>query len=86
MRVVNLSRDAEKVLRRVPEKHRVQLANKLLALQENPRPNDAKKLVGSPYLRVTVGEYRVVYSIMTDVIEVVLLEKRDTVYKKMRRL
>lgn len=85
MRVVNLSRDAEKVLRRVPEKHRRQLASKLLALSEHPYPNDAKKLVDSTYLRVTVGEYRVVYSITADVIDVVLLEKRDTVYKKLRR-
>jgi mRNA-degrading endonuclease RelE of RelBE toxin-antitoxin system len=86
MRVVNLSRDAEKVLRRVPEEHRGQLASKLLALSENPRPNDAKKLVDSSYLRVTVGEYRVVYSITADAIEVVLLEKRDSVHKKLRRL
>lgn len=86
MRVVNLSRDAEKVLRRVPEKHREQLARKLLDLSENPRPNDAKKPKDSDYLRVTAGEYRVVYSITTDAIEVVLLEKRDSVYKKLRRL
>lgn len=86
MRAVNLSRDAEKFLRRVPEKHRVQLARKLLALVENPRPNDAKKLVDSAYLRVTVGEYRVVYGITGDAIEVVLLDKRDKVYKALRRL
>lgn len=85
MRNVNLSRDAEKVLRRVPEKHRGQLASKLLELSKNARPNDSKKLVDSTYLRVTVGEYRVVYDVTPDAIDVLLIEKRDAVYKKLRR-
>jgi len=44
---LNLSRDAEKLLRRVLEKHRLQFARKLLALRENPCSEDAKKLVDS---------------------------------------
>lgn len=84
MRVVDLSRDAEKVLRRVPQKHQKQLVAKLLELSENPRPNDATKVAGSTLLRVTIGEYRVIYSITATTVDVVLLEKRDRVYKKLR--
>jgi mRNA interferase RelE/StbE len=85
MRRLNLSRDAEKSLGRAPKKLRLQLAHQLLALRENPRPDGAKKLTGSEYLRVRVGDYRVVYIITADTIDIVLVEKRDSVYKKLRR-
>ena len=85
MRDVDLSRDAEKALRRLPPKHRAQVASKLLALRSDPRPADAKKLLGFEFFRVTVGEYRIVYRHDARLVEVLLIEKRDAVYRVLRR-
>lgn len=85
MRPVNLSRVARKSLERFPAKHQRQLAARLLALGADPRPADSKKLHGSDRYRIDVGEYRIVYSIEPTGVAVDLVEKRDDVYKKLRR-
>ena len=46
---------------------------------------DSKKLHGSDRYRVDVGEYRIVYSIGPSEVAVDLVEKRDTVYRTLRR-
>ena len=85
MRHVNLSRVAGKSLERFPAKHQRQLAERLLALGVDPRPVDSRKLHGSDRYRIDVGEYRIVYSIEPTEVAVDLVEKRDSVYKKLRR-
>ena len=85
MRQLNLSRVARKSLEGSPGKHQRQLAEKLLALATDPRPTDSRKLHGSDRYRVDVGEYRIVYAIETREVAVELIEKRDTVYKRVRR-
>lgn len=85
MRPVNLSRVARKSLERFPAKHRRQLAERLLALGADPRPQDSKKLHGSDRYRIDVGEYRIVYTIEATEVAVDLVEKRDTVYRTLRR-
>ncbi len=85
MRQVNLSRDAEKSLHRVPTKHHRQLAEKLLQLAADPRPNDSKKLKDSAFFRVDVGEYRIGYVFGKDMVDVALIEQRDKVYRRLTR-
>jgi len=85
MRQLNLSRSAAKSLRRLHGKHARQLAQKLQALVADPRPNDSKKLVGWAYFRVDVGEYRIVYMFDATVIDVLLVERRDRVYRILDR-
>jgi mRNA interferase RelE/StbE len=85
MRSINLSRRAKKALTRVPEKHRRQLAERVVSLADNPRPNDSKKLHGHVTLyRIDVGEYRVVYSHANDdMVDVLLIDRRDRVYRSL---
>lgn len=55
----------------------------------NPYPQDSKVLMGYPaYRRVSVGEYRIVYRVVDDILLISLIGKRndDEVYKKLKQL
>ncbi len=56
-------------------------------LKENPYPQDSSKLVGYPYHRVDCGEYRIIYIVVGDTVEIKIAGKRndDEVYKKLKR-
>lgn len=84
---IDLSRDAEKFLLRLPSKHAGQIARKIQQLKENPAPQDAQLLRGYPYMRVDSGEYRIIYRMTPEVVHVVLIGKRndDKVYRKLKR-
>lgn len=89
MRKINLTRKAEKFLRGLPLKHAKQIGRKLMELRLNPMPNDASKLAGSDdYLRTDIGEYRIIYDFDAEVVNIVLIGKRndDNVYKELKRL
>lgn len=75
-----------KRLKRLPPKHRRQVWEQIKALQENPRPQDYKKLKGKTLegYRITVGEYRVLYTIDNQAqgVKVYLLFHRGEGYPK----
>jgi mRNA interferase RelE/StbE len=80
----------KKFIKLLPLKHQRQVKNRILKLQENPTPHDAKYLIGyNPYLRIDVGEYRVIYKFNAKrkFVTVVLAGKRNDgeVYKKFKR-
>ena len=83
------SRDTEKFLADLPAKQFRQIMLKVLKLLSNPMPNDLKKIVlnGISYLRVDVGEYRIIYRIENEILYLVLINKRndDEVYKALKR-
>lgn len=65
-----------------PIRSRVQGAIALLA--EDPRPPAARALRGRPGLRVRVGDYRIIYTVVDDVLLVVVVtvgHRRD-VYER----
>jgi len=68
-----------------------QIARKVLALGDDPKPRDSAELSGYPgYRRVDVGEHRVIYLYHEgeELVEVLLVGKRndDDVYKRLRRV
>lgn len=85
---INFSKQIEKYLRDLPGKHAKQIAKKIMALRENPFPADAKKLVNSPYTRTDSGDYRIIYFLEQDTLNIVLVGKRNDgeIYKKLQRL
>jgi mRNA interferase RelE/StbE len=58
---VDLARVVEKQLRRLPPGDAARLRGAILALAIDPRPPGTAKLSGSDYLRLRVGELRIIY-------------------------
>ncbi|KKU59564.1 MAG: hypothetical protein UX81_C0008G0014 [Parcubacteria group bacterium GW2011_GWA2_47_12] len=85
----NPSKVSEKFLRKLPPKHRRQVAEKIYKLTENPKPSDATTLKGyNNYYRADIGEYRIVYRWSSAALYVPLIGKRndDEVYRKLKRI
>lgn len=71
-------------------KHFKQIVMKILSLQQNPRPQDYKKLIGyEGGYRVDQGEYRILYTIddTQGLVTVFIVGKRgdDEVYREFER-
>jgi mRNA interferase RelE/StbE len=58
-----IKRSAEKELNALPAALRDRIANRLLALEDNPRPTGIKKLQGAESYRLRIGDYRVLLTI-----------------------
>jgi mRNA interferase RelE/StbE len=84
---LDMSREALDFLEALPSKQYKQIVATLFGLMKNPEPQDSKKLVGYPYRRVDVGEYRIVYDTWEDTVRIFLIGKRndDAVYKQLKR-
>ena len=88
MREVNLSKDAGKFLKKLPPKHRRQVAERILGLSENPLALDTGKLRGyDDYRRADIGEYRIIFRVSALTMSVALIGKRNDneVYRKFKR-
>jgi mRNA interferase RelE/StbE len=68
---LKLHRSVEKVLRRIPGKHRERMVQTMRSLCEDPRPPGCVKLDDSLY-RLREGQYRVVYAIFEEEIVIVV--------------
>jgi len=58
---VELTRAAEREFRKLPANAAARLRGPILALGSDPRPQGASALTGTPFLRLRVGELRVIY-------------------------
>lgn len=74
---------AQKEIEKLPKLAQTKVFKALVALSENPRPANCKKLVGTEAWRVRIGEYRIVYIIEDNIlrVEVVRVAHRKEVYK-----
>jgi mRNA interferase RelE/StbE len=81
---VELTRTAEKQLRRIAKRDRNRLVEAIHGLAGRPRPRGARKLQGyDDVYRIRVGQYRVVYEILEDRVIVIVLKvsHRKDIYK-----
>jgi mRNA interferase RelE/StbE len=86
--MLDLSRDARDFLDDLQPKQFKQVATRILALQREPIPNDAKHLAGHPgYRRIDCGEFRVCYAVADGVVRITIVGKRndDDVYRRLAR-
>ena len=85
---INLSKQAQKFLDRLPPKQRRQVSGKIFQLAADPVPPDSKPLRGFPYRRADIGEYRIIYHFDEETLFVPAVGKRndDDVYRLLRRL
>jgi len=83
---LKLSRNAEKYLKKLGKTTRQRIENALLEIQEMPyTATNIKKLVDSSAFRKRVGEYRVVYEITDNELDVYVIDinNRSQVYKRL---
>ncbi|OGC04014.1 hypothetical protein A2276_05295 [candidate division WOR-1 bacterium RIFOXYA12_FULL_43_27] len=80
---IEITGPAEKELKKYPSKFQDRLVARILGLGNQPRPFGCKKLHGSEYYRIRIGDYRVVYSIRDNDKQVKILDigHRKDIYR-----
>ena len=89
MLTIDYSKQAENFLRKIPVKHAKQIIGRICELAENPDSSPTVELKGfAPYRRLKSGEYRIIYMITNEVLEILLVGKHndDEVYELMKRV
>jgi mRNA interferase RelE/StbE len=84
---LEISKDAEKEISRLPKKHARQIVRRIDALREEPEASDTKLLKGYPFRRADIGEYRIVYAVVGETLFVEVVGKRNDsdVYRRLKR-
>jgi mRNA interferase RelE/StbE len=72
-----------KALIKINEPHYSAIKKQIYKLSANPRPKGYKKLKGRKGYRIRVGDYRVIYEIIDDIllIDVIDLGHRKNIYE-----
>ncbi|MCE2425150.1 MAG: type II toxin-antitoxin system RelE/ParE family toxin [Pseudomonadales bacterium] len=81
---IQISRTAERQLSKLPRNDQERIARTILTLTIDPYPRGARKLSGyDDVYRVRVGSYRVLYSVSTTTLIVIVLKvgHRKDVYQ-----
>ena len=60
---IRILRSAEKETDKLPQAIRSRISNRILSLENNPRPKGTKKLSDRDEYRLRVGDYRILYTI-----------------------
>ena len=84
---VEVSRTAEKQLRKLPRDVQERVVRRMLLLAEDPFPQGARKLAGyDDVYRVRVGRYRILYSVWQRRMVIIILKvgQRKDVYRRGR--
>lgn len=82
---VELKPAAVRDLKAIPERERKRIKTRIDALAENPPPHGAKALQGGEgYLRLRVGDYRIIYTVLDRLLLVVVIRvgNRRDVYRR----
>ncbi|GAA1347153.1 type II toxin-antitoxin system RelE family toxin [Arthrobacter roseus] len=79
---IELRPAAVKALRKVDHQDRARVQGAIALLGTNPHPPSAKALQGRPGFRVRVGNYRIIYTVVDDILLIVIvtLGHRSSVY------
>lgn len=82
---IEVSRTAEKQLRKLPRADRERLARRMMALADAPFARGARKLTGyEDVYRVRVGRYRILYSVDGRRLVIIILKigHRRNIYRR----
>lgn len=80
-------KSTKKDIRRIPQSDVLKIVTAAAALTEDPFPVGHVKLSGSERAyRIRVGNYRIIYEVLADVllIEIVRVGDRNDIYRRMR--
>lgn len=81
--IINIDKKASKYLEKIPNPYKTAIANAISSLAYNPRPYGYIKLVGIEAYRIRIGDYRVIYEIIENLIkiDVIKINHGKDVYK-----
>ncbi|MGC3873210.1 type II toxin-antitoxin system RelE family toxin [Halomonas sp. GXIMD04776] len=84
MKTITYRKSALKALQRMPRQEARRIRSKIVAYAENPvaQRNNVKALMGSDYIRLRVGDWRVIMDDQGDVLDVVKIGARGAIYRK----
>jgi mRNA interferase RelE/StbE len=68
-----IRRSAQKSLSALPSKDYIRVKQAIYDLSDDPRPMGHKKLTNRPGYRIRVGNYRIIYEIYDNKLEVIIL-------------
>lgn len=82
MKEVAYSKSALKVLRRIPNNEAQKIMAKVRQYARDPRSqaNNVKALAGSPFIRLRVGDWRIIMDDQDNVLEVHKIGPRGDIY------
>ncbi len=89
MKPLRMTKSAIDFLNTLPPKHHKQVVTQWFRLWSVPYPTDSKQLTGHQKLmRVNCGEYRIIYKVEEETVNVPLIGKRNDneIYKLLERL
>ena len=81
---IEISRTAERQLKKLAEEDQLRVARAMLALTDQPRPRGSRKLTGyDDVFRIGVGRFRVLYSVSDTrlVIFILKIGHRKDIYR-----
>ncbi len=81
---IEITRTAEKQLKKLPRQDQERVVASVLGLADEPRPRGSRKLVGyDDVFRIRVGTYRVLYSVSGRRLVIIILKvgHRQDVYR-----
>jgi mRNA interferase RelE/StbE len=84
---VRWKKSAQKELRKIEKDHILKVLEFVENLSENPYPTGSRKLRGSQHtFRFRIGDYRVVYSVQSEIltIEIIRIGHRKDIYRRLR--
>ena len=78
------SESASKELKKLDRTVANRIFKKVSQLSENPYYSNVTKMIGDPYFRLRVGDYRIIFDIQNDMLRILVLKvgHRKNVYKK----
>lgn len=86
---ISYSRSARKAIEERSGKHGRQIVEKIEDLRKDPYPHDSQHLKGKlkSFLRVDVGEYRIIYQANADELSIAAVGRRndDAIYREFER-
>jgi len=75
-----LSKQAQKFLEKIENEIYYRIINRIKELEQDPYKGDIKHLTDTNLYRARIGDYRIIFNINNQTIEIVKIEHRSKIY------
>ncbi len=81
---IEFKKSVAKTFKKIPKKDLIKIRDKIDSMTENLPPLETTKLKGNnPFHRIRVGDYRIIYEVLEDVLVILILKigHRKDIYR-----